>query len=81
LCLFKHVEGYKKGCIAIDIKIFYIISSEEMLFMNKAGQYVEILRKNYTSDITYYSAIMNLKGYTPEPTPAVNLVPLGLRFS
>lgn len=52
-----------------------------MLFMNKAGQYVEILRKNYTSDITYYSAIMNLKGYTPEPTPVVNLVPLGLRFS
>ena len=32
-----------------------------MLFKNKAGQYVEILRKNYTNDVSYYTAIMNLK--------------------
>jgi hypothetical protein len=32
-----------------------------MLFKNKDGQYIEIERKNYTTDITYYTAIMNLK--------------------
>ncbi len=32
-----------------------------MLFKNKEGQYVEILRKNYSNDISYYTAIMNLK--------------------
>jgi hypothetical protein len=50
-----------------------------MLFHNKTGQLVEILRKNYTSDITYYTAIMKLKGYvfeSPQPHP----LPLGLRL-
>ena len=31
-----------------------------MLFKNKAGEYVEILRKNYTTDTAYYTAIMKL---------------------
>ncbi len=35
-----------------------------MLFLNKEGVYVEILRKNYKSDISYYLAIMKVKGYT-----------------
>lgn len=50
-----------------------------MLFHNKTGQLVEILRKNYTSDITYYTAIMKLKGYVPNPTQPPPL-PLGLRI-
>jgi hypothetical protein len=49
-----------------------------MLFSNKTGQLVEILRKNYTSDNTYYTAIMKLKGYIPEPQQSLQL-PLGLR--
>ena len=53
-----------------------------MLFMNKDGQYVEILRKNYLSDTAYYIAIMKLRGnVTPPPTAtSVNLLPLGLRL-
>ena len=52
-----------------------------MLFINKTGQYVEILRTNYTSDVAYYTAIMKVKGYTAKvPTAASNLTPLGLRF-
>lgn len=31
-----------------------------MLFKNEHGEYVEILRKNYTNDISYYTAIMKL---------------------
>ena len=31
-----------------------------MLFKNKDGEYVEILRKNYTTDKAYYTAIMKL---------------------
>ncbi len=31
-----------------------------MLFKNKEGVYVEILRKNYTTDTAYYTAIMKL---------------------
>jgi len=49
--------------------------------MNKSGQYVEILRKNYVSDTAYYTAIMKLRGYeSPLPSPTVNLLPLGLRI-
>ena len=44
-----------------------------MLFKNKSGQYVDILRKNYTSDIAYYTAIMILKGYEPKPSKPVKL--------
>ena len=44
-----------------------------MLFKNKSGQYVDILRKNYTSDVLYYTAIMKLKGYEPKPTKPVKL--------
>jgi len=32
-----------------------------MLFKNKDGEYVEILRKNYTTDTAYYTAIMKFK--------------------
>ncbi len=32
-----------------------------MIFKNKQGQYIEILRVNYTNDTSYYTAIMNLK--------------------
>jgi hypothetical protein len=50
--------------------------------MNKDGQYVEILRKNYLSDTAYYTAIMKLRGYESPPPMAssVNLLPLGLRL-
>lgn len=53
-----------------------------MLFMNKAGQYVEILRKNYVSDTAYYNAIMKIRGFeAPKPTASsVNLLPLCLRL-
>lgn len=51
-----------------------------MLFMNKAGQYVEILRKNYISDTAYYTAIMKLRGYEASRPTAVNLLPLGMRI-
>ena len=53
-----------------------------MLFMNKDGQYVEILRKNYLSDTAYYTAIMKLRdNVIPPPTAtSVNLLPLGLRL-
>ena len=37
-----------------------------MLFKTKEGQYVEVLRKNYTNDITYYTAIMLLKNSDKE---------------
>ena len=50
-----------------------------MLFYNKTGQLVEILRKNYTSDVTYYTAIMQLKGYIPDSSQPHPL-PLGLRI-
>lgn len=33
-----------------------------MLFKTKEGNYVEIMRKNYTNDTAYYMAIMNAKG-------------------
>ena len=32
-----------------------------MLFRNKQGELVEILRKNYRDDVSYYDAIINLK--------------------
>ncbi len=39
-----------------------------MLFINKEGQYIEILRKNYTNDISYYTAIMNVRfNYSKKP--------------
>lgn len=44
-----------------------------MLFKNKCGQYVDIVRKNYTSDVAYYIAIMKLKGYEPKPTKPIKL--------
>ena len=34
-----------------------------MLFKNKAGNYVEVLRSRFTNDTAYYKAIMNAKGY------------------
>ena len=33
-----------------------------MLFISKEGDYIEILRKNYTTDTAYYTAIIKLKG-------------------
>ena len=44
-----------------------------MLFKNKSGEYIDILRKNYTSDVAYYMAIMTLKGYEPKPSKPVRL--------
>ena len=41
-----------------------------MLFLHKDDEYVEILRKNYASDMSYYMAIMKLKVRTqPLSTP------------
>jgi hypothetical protein len=57
-----------------------IILVNQMLFMNKTGQYVEILRKNYSSDTAYYTAIMKLRGYEVSIPTAVNLLPLGMRI-
>lgn len=34
-----------------------------MLFKNKSGNYIEVLRNQYTNDTAYYTAIMNAKGY------------------
>lgn len=34
-----------------------------MLFKNKAGNYIEVLRSRFTNDTAYYKAIMNAKGY------------------
>ena len=51
-----------------------------MLFMAKNGQYVEILRKNYLSDTTYYTAIMKLQGYETPSVASTSLLPLNLRL-
>ena len=44
-----------------------------MLFKNKEGKYIDILRKNYTNDNSYYIAIMVLKGYESKPNKPVKL--------
>ena len=44
-----------------------------MLFLQKDGHYIEILRKNYTTDVAYYTAIMRVKGYVAEPPKPVRL--------
>jgi hypothetical protein len=63
------------------LKLFLpIIVINKMLFINKNGQYVEILRKNYVSDTAYYTAIMKLRGYEIQSPTVVNLLPLGLRL-
>jgi hypothetical protein len=33
-----------------------------MLFKNKSGNYIEVLRNQFTNDTAYYKAIMNAKG-------------------
>ena len=52
----------------------------KMLFINTDGVYVEILRKNYTSDNSYYLAIMTLKGKITQPPKSTKLLPLALRL-
>lgn len=39
-----------------------------MLFLNKDGVYIEILRKDYLDDISYYTAILKVKfDYVDKP--------------
>jgi len=73
-------KGVKVFTCKKCLKLFLLILVNKMLFMNKAGQYVEILRKNYNSDTAYYSAIMQLRGYEAPLPSSVNLLPLGLRL-
>jgi hypothetical protein len=40
-----------------------------MLFLTPAGLYIEVLRRNYTTDTAYYQAILTAKGYTPLKSP------------
>jgi hypothetical protein len=32
-----------------------------MLFLSKDGKYVEVLRKNYSDDVSYYTDILKIK--------------------
>lgn len=45
-----------------------------MLFLNINGEYIEVLRKNFTNDKSYYKAIMSLKGYKENSTKPYKLI-------
>ena len=57
-----------------------------MIFITNTGQCIELLRKNYSTDTAYYTAIMKLMGFTgpldlvPLDLVPLDLVPLGLRI-
>jgi len=40
-----------------------------MLFVTPSGDYIEVLRGNYTTDTAYYLAVMKVKGHGKEQTP------------
>ena len=43
-----------------------------MLFKTKEGTYIEILRKQFTTDKAYFSKIMNVKGYCNDDAKVPN---------
>jgi hypothetical protein len=57
-----------------------------MIFITNTGQCIELLRKNYSTDTAYYTAIMKLMGFVkpldlvPLDLVPLDLVPLGLRI-
>lgn len=38
-----------------------------MLILSKDGTYIEVLRKNYSNDVSYYTAILKIKTNYIEP--------------